>query len=185
MSTCTWLQEFFVLFLRFDTAGGRRDTAGYWVIFLSISTMGPVLCVPHHTNSTTTCQPETEVPEIVCFTTRSCSNWMCSRHSQKGWQPRLLQSAATSHCSGFTFNACNFQQVELFSPKINLFKWGTCLGADFFFFSFKTGRTEKLEEKRSDRMVYFQKRHLKKIIFAEIKSFKWSFHLLKIHSIWP
>lgn len=78
---------------------------------------GPVVCGPQHRNSTT-CYPKTEVPETVCFTTCRCNNWIGSRHNQKGWQPRLLQLAGTSHSSGFIFNACHFQQLELFSPKL-------------------------------------------------------------------
>lgn len=34
----------------------------------------------------------------------------------------LLQPAGTPHLSGFTFNVCSFQQDDISSPKINLFK---------------------------------------------------------------
>lgn len=34
----------------------------------------------------------------------------------------LLQPAGTPHLSGLTFSVCSFQQVDISSPKINLFK---------------------------------------------------------------
>lgn len=153
MSACTWLQEFscFVFKVWYST---REE--GYNRLLSDFSDYlqhGPVLYGPQHTNSTT-CSCKAEVSETLCFTTCSCNSCMYSGHRQKGWQPHLLESAGTSHCSGFTFNAWNCQQVELLCPKINLFKRDTCLGLIFFF---PSRQGEQGNWKRWDRTVLFSK----------------------------
>lgn len=156
-------KNFLVLFLRFDTAGGRRDATGYWVIFLSISSTGQ-FSMAHNIQTAQLAPPRLKFQKhfasLHAVATAGCT---VGTDRRAGSLTLTLESAGTSHCSGFTFNAWNCQQVELLCPKINLFKRGTCLGLIFFF---PSRQGEQGNWKRWDRTVYFQKWQVKKILFV-------------------